>query len=121
MRYHVFKADKHHYRVYDTIGKKFVENSCRFLTVYNPLFLVDVKKMARASSSGFKNSGNPMDYFAYIETDIYKIGVNPRLSLSNRVKFNPFRNPFFFREDGFESPVFGSPICTITGNELFTN
>lgn len=122
MRYRIYKADINHYRVLavPTGSQTGVLDPkvYRYLTIVDPVFKVDHKGYVKAKEKGFPNSGDPMDYFAWIECSEWHNGVIFRAT--HQVKFNPFKADFFyFAKTGVE--IKSASVCTIFGNSLFIN
>lgn len=115
-RYRIYKASIHTYRVLDLQTGNLIDGTYRFLTIDNPRFRVNHRKYQEAAKGGFKNSGDPLDYFAWIETDSFTVGAS--FMPSRQVKFNPFKADKFMAVDSGDE-VREADVCVITGNNLF--
>lgn len=121
-RYRIYKASIHTYRVFDTIEEKIIspEEGYRYLSLEEPEFKVDPKKFAKASRSNFVNSNDPMDFFAWVETDSFSVGID--FVCATRIKFNPFKGSKFFTVDynGQKDRDIDSALyLSVMGNELW--
>lgn len=121
-RYKIYKASIHTYRVWDTVEEKFIspEGGYRYLSIDEPEFKVDIDKFDKASLSNFANSGDPMDFFAWVETDSFSVGID--FVCATRVKFNPFKSSKFFTVDynGQKDRDIDSALyLSVMGNELW--
>lgn len=111
--YRVWKASITEYRVQNMTTKEIVvaEN----LTLTNCRFKVSLRRLREAKAKSFQNSGNPMDYFAWIECDAVKIAK--RNLLPNKVFYNPFRGCFFRNRETLKRVSTAKKII-INGNTL---
>jgi hypothetical protein len=117
-RFRIYKADIDTYRVLDTLTDRLIPQVGRYITVNEPVFRVDDEKYQKASLTNFQNSGDPMDYFAWIECDSFSWGV--LYQAPYQIKFNPFKsNKFRLVPDLFW--VTEAKVCTILGNDLYVN
>ena len=91
MKYTIWKASINEYRVQNnfTGEVKVVEN----FTAVNCEFRVNLNQYESDKLNGFKNSGNPFDYFAWIEAE-YIFYVTKEL-LEKKVFYNPFKCSHF--------------------------
>ncbi len=96
MSFRIWKASITEYRIKNMITNevKVMEN----FTAVGCELKVNLKQYYEAKKVGFVNSGNPFDYFAWIEA----VTVAPaEAELPNKVYYNPFKSPFFRdRESG---------------------
>lgn len=113
-RYKIWKAGLHSYRVLD--------RSNGALTVMHDLIAlnctthVNTNQYIAAKERGFKDSGNPLDCFAWIDAD--KVVANTsRVLYPKRLLFNPFKdNKFINRVTG--ETILSTNIVTTVGNTL---
>lgn len=113
-RYKIWKAGLHSYRVLDRSNNE--------LTVMDDLVAldctthVDTSQYLVAKEGGFKDSGNPLDCFAWIDAD--KVVANTsRVLYPKRLLFNPFKgNKFINRATG--EPILSANVVTTVGNTL---
>ncbi len=91
MSYKVWKASINEYRVQDMTTKEIVV--AEHLTLTNCRLKVSLRRFREAKANSFQNSGDPMDYFAWIECE--KVKINKKNLLPNKVFYNPFKNSFF--------------------------
>lgn len=117
--YHVYKKDIENYRVYDTMQDKIVHEGSQ-LFVYNPRFIVNYDGYLEAEKNNFINSGDPDDYFAWIECDNLLTKVTQEQALSHRtnIYFNPYKMFYFAKRHSME-PIIRAPSVVIRGNFLF--
>lgn len=87
MKYTIWKASIDEYRVQNNftgevkVVQDFVATDCRFL--------VNLNQYESDKLNNFKNSGNPFDYFAWIETNDFQ-EVSNELK-EKKVYYNPFK------------------------------
>ncbi len=113
-RYKIWKAGLNSYRVLD--------RSSGALTVLDDIVAlnctthVDTNQYCEAKENGFKDSGNPLDCFAWIDAD--KVVANTsRVLYPKRLLFNPFKgNKFINRSTG--ETILTANIITTVGNTL---
>ncbi len=96
MSFIIWKASITEYRIQnqDTKEVQVLEN----FTAVNCKLRVNLKQYYDAKKLGFANSGNPFDFFAWIEAE----AIRPaEVDLTAKVFYNPFKSPFFRdRESG---------------------
>lgn len=113
MKYIIWKASITEYRVLNTITGK-MQILDRF-TAVNCTLNVNVFKYERAKENNFANSGDPNDYFAWIE-------ASEVLPFNNEVaKNNVFYNPFkasTFRDRATEQTIDRANFIEINLNTL---
>lgn len=126
MRYRVYKSSIDTYRVWDAQTGQFVTDSAQFLVLKNARPMVDIKRYEHAKTLGFANSGDPLDYFAWLECDGFEIKREPQVfqRISNVLFYNPFKHHLF--RDKSTGIVFGKfsrfDHVLIEGNQLrYTN
>lgn len=121
--YHVYKASITEYRVLNTLTGEFEETAAKGLTIRNPRFVCDQTGFEKAETNAFQNSGDPLDYFAYIECDELPLitgNIDPELIIKcnfKQVKFNPFKFSYFFDNETL-TPINEAATCMISGNFL---
>jgi hypothetical protein len=91
MKYIIWKASITEYRVLNTVTGE-MQILDRF-TAVNCTFNVNVFKYERAKETSFANSGNPNDYFAWIECQAI-LPFNNEIAKQN-VFYNPFKASTF--------------------------
>lgn len=113
-RFKIWKASIDSYRVLDTVtGNVDVVSN---LTLKDVVFRVDTKKYLQSSKDGFKDSGDPNDYFAWMEAD--SLVVNKEAVLyPNKVYYNPFK-AMCFRDRVTSQEIFNARLVTTIGNIL---
>jgi hypothetical protein len=113
MSYKIWKASIEEYRI-----KDMATNEVRVLKDFTLLgckFKVNLKLYNEAKKNNFENSGNPFDFFAWIEADEVLTIVEPLLN--DKVFYNPFKGAFFKdRESGKQTSVVSKLV--IKGNTL---
>lgn len=121
MRYHIYKSSIDTYRVWDTLAQEFVFEGVSNLFIQSAKFCVDSEKYDLAKKQRFLNSGDPLDYFAWIGTNckpvVYQLLPNG-LGLVHQIKFNPFKSKFFRLVQG-GSEINSSGFVFTVGNNLF--
>ena len=121
--FHIYKASITEYRVLNVETGQFEHIDAKGLTIRNPRFVCESTGYFKAKRNEFKNSGDPLDYFAYIETDEMPLiteALDPELILKCNlqcVKFNPFKERYFFDTETLE-PIKEAATCIISGNFL---
>lgn len=113
-RYSIWKASIDTYRVHDT-RTGLIKVVGEFAAVGCTFHVDDVARI-EAERNGYKNSGDPLDYFAWIEAD--QVTANAaRVLYPAKVFFNPFRvSRFVNRATG--AAVHAAQIVTAVGNTL---
>ena len=113
-RFKIWKADIDSYRVLDRhTGELSVVSD---LVAINCLFVVDASEYCEAAKSGFIDSGNPLDCFAWIDAD--KVSRNTqRVAYPKTVFYNPFKHESFRDKNTFET-LTAARIVTTIGNRL---
>lgn len=112
MNYRIWKASITEYRVQNLETKEvlilsnFVALGCELK--------VNLKQYYDAKKQCFVNSGNPFDYFAWIEAKEIKPAEADK---ANKVFYNPFKSPFFRDRESNDIITFSNKI-TINGNTL---
>lgn len=126
MRYRVYKSGIDTYRVWDAQTGQFVTDSAQFLVLKNARPMVDVNRYEHAKSLQFANSGDPLDYFAWLECDSFEIKRGPQVfqRVSHVLFYNPFKHHLF--RDRSTGQAFGRSHrfghVLIEGNQLrYTN
>lgn len=115
-KFRIYKASKHTYRVLHVETGVIVVDKCHSITAADPTFVVDQSGYLKAKEKGFVNSGDPLDYFAYIETNSVILGAT--FQAPTRIKFNPFKAGHFFRDSDL-SEIKVAKVVTVIGNDLF--
>lgn len=88
--YKIWKASVNEYRVQNTITNE-VKVLSNFVAL-NCEFKVNLKQYHEAKKVSFADSGNPFDYFAWIEAESIS---GAEVETENKVFYNPFKSPFF--------------------------
>lgn len=113
-RYKIWKESIHRYRVKDTeTGKisiigEFVAIDCHFI--------VDYDKYHEASLRGFKDTGEPEDYFAHIDA-AYVEEAPLEGACNETVWYNPFLHQEF-RDRVTKEVIKHASIVEVSGNKL---
>lgn len=121
--FHIYKASITEYRILDTESGGFITTDAKGLTIKDPRFIVEAAGFLEAKKKSFKNSGDPFDYFAYIECEEIPLitdDIDPELIIKynfKQVKFNPFKFDYFFDNETL-SPINEAATCVISGNFL---
>lgn len=96
MSFRIWKASITEYRI-----KNMITNEVKVLTNFTAVgceLKVNLKQYYDAKKIGFVNSGNPFDFFAWIEAEAI---LPAEVDLVSKVYYNPFKSPFFRdRESG---------------------
>lgn len=113
-RYKVWKAGINYYRILDTLtGETRVHDN---IVMVGCKLMVNCKEYLKAKANNFVNSGNPFDYFAWIEAD--KVVDNKEVILyPRRVFYNPFKSRFF-RNRETNNIIVAAEVITTKGNLL---
>lgn len=113
-RYKIWKASINAYRVLDTqTGETFVLSN---LTLMGVVFKVDVKGYFKAANKKFADSGDPNDYFAWMEADSFSLN-NQAVLYPSRVFYNPFKS-FWFKDRATSQEISSASLVTTVGNIL---
>ena len=108
--------------MWDARTGEFVTDSAQFLVLKNARPMVHVGKYMEAKKSDFKNSGDPLDYFAWLECDSFELKREPEVfhRLTDVLCYNPFKHHLF--RDRATGNTFLSayrfPYIFIEGNQL---
>jgi len=114
MRYKIWKATKSTYRVLDT--KTGLTSEVEKFFTSNAIFHVDIDRYIKSEAGEFEDTGQPDDYFAWIETN--DIGVKDEVHLfPEKVYYNPFLNPFF-RNRKTNRIIHIARVLIVDGNTL---
>lgn len=119
--YHIYKSSIEYYRILNTETNEFIQESVKHLIIKEPQFKVNKERWLAATEVNFKNSGDPFDYFAYIESEHLPIVLGDAIGIPShlkQIKFNPFRMNYFFEVEG-ENRITESRYCLISGISLF--
>lgn len=111
-RFKIWKASVTEYRIKDNFTNE-VKVLDKF-TLVGCEFKVNLKQYHEAKQINFENSGNPFDFFAWIEADTYS---KIEEELPKKVFYNPFRSPFFRDRESSKVKQFATKIV-INGNTL---
>lgn len=113
-RYKVWKAGINSYRILDTsTGETKVADN---IVMVGCKLMVNCKGYLKAKVNNFVNSGNPFDYFAWIEAD--KVVDNKEVVLyPKQVFYNPFKSRFF-RNRETNTIIVAAEVITTKGNLL---
>jgi hypothetical protein len=112
MRFKIWKASITEYRIQDTVtGEiKVLEN----FTAVGCELKVNLNLYNQAEQNCFANSGNPFDYFAWIEA----VTIAPaEKEPVKKVFYNPFKSMFFRDRETLEQKHFANKIV-FNGNTL---
>lgn len=90
MVYKIWKHSITHYKVLNTMTNEVTILDKMYLQ--NVKFVVNKTKYNEAKLKDFKNSGNPFDFFAHMETNTILPYMN---DLKNSVYYNPFKHHLF--------------------------
>lgn len=104
-RFKVWKASITEYRIKDNLTNE-VKVLDKF-TLVGCEFKVNLKQYHEAKQINFENSGNPFDFFAWIEADeIKQFEVEP----IDKVYYNPFKSPFFRDRESSKVKQFATKV-----------
>lgn len=110
--YIIWKASIEEYRVKNTLTNEI--KVLKSFTLIDCSFKVDINLYQKAKDNNFVNSGNPNDFFAWIEAKGIKEGGKP---LKRNVFYNPFKSAYFKDRSTNERKDFTKRI-NINGNLL---
>lgn len=103
----------------DYIANKLEKHSN--LLLLNCRFIVDHRKYDAAKQVGFNNSGDPQDYFAWIEAlNVIPNPGNKEWIFDNKLYFNPHKSLYFKDRDSDEILLQADFVSTV-GNILYYN
>lgn len=90
-RYKIWKKSIEEYNILDTKTNEITV--ARFFIAWCVTFQVDRYKYELAQALNFENSGEPHDYFAWMEAD--EVSVGQYIKYADQVWYNPFKHLYF--------------------------
>lgn len=119
-KYKVWKKSINEVRIADREGNIVYEGPTVELT--NPTFRVNYDGYLEAKKRNFKDSGNPLDFFSWIECDDFTVNPKvPTFGYRNRIRYNPFVHPDWHMRNNVDHSVRSAKSCYIVGNSLYVN
>ena len=122
MSYKIYKASIDTYRVMESSTGVLVANDVKNLVLTNVTARVDLMKYFDAQSKGFRNSGDPLDFFAWLECDSFEIKSEPNVfhRIPGVMFYNPFKSAYFRDRNTGKNLHRGQvfPFVLIEGNSL---
>lgn len=122
MSYRVYKSGIYTYRVWDASTGIFVVDEAKNLVLHNVTPRVDTERYRAAHKNRFQNSGDPLDYFAWLECEKFELKQEQEVfrRIQNVLFYNPFKHHLFRDKNTAQEFMrchrFGHVL--IEGNEL---